>query len=357
MGDVKGAVDREKVKGFAERVISDVGASMHGALSYLGDRLGIFKAMAGAGPMTARELAEKTKLSERYLLEWLNAMVAARYVDYQRDGAKYHLPPEHAAVLANEESPAFMGGFLQVTVPVVSMAPRIGEAFRDAKGVSYADYNPEMAEVFERISAPQFKHKLVPHWIPAMPHVYEKLQAGGRVLDVGCGSGVAALTLARAFPKSQVAGIDYHQGSIDRANANAKAEGLSDRVTFSVENGTGLPADSFDLITSFAVVHDSVDPLGLMTAARKALSPTGSYLLVEDNVSSHVEENINPLGRAVYSLSTLYCITVSMAYGGAALGGAMGEGKTRELAEKAGFGSCQRLVVDDPFVALFELRR
>jgi len=357
MGDVKGAVDREKVKGFAERVLSDVGATMHGALSYIGDRLGIFKALAGSGPVTARELAQKTSLSERYVQEWLSAMVAARYIEYRREGATYFLPPEHAAVLANEESPAFMGGFLQATVPVVSMAPRIGEAFRDAKGISYAEYNPEMAEVFERISAPQFKHKLVPHWIPAMPHVQEKLKAGGRALDVGCGSGVAALTLARAFPEAQVSGIDYHRGSIDRASAKAKEEGLSGRVTFTVDDGTGLPADTFDLITSFAVVHDSVDPLGLMTAVRKALSPTGSYLLVEDNVSSDVEENINPLGRAVYSLSTLYCITVSLAYGGAALGGAMGEGKTRELAEKAGFGSCQRLAVDDPFVALYELRR
>jgi len=349
--------DREKVKAFAGQILSDIGTAVQGALSYIGDKLGIFKAMAAAdGPVTVEELADKTGLNARYLREWLGAMTAARYVDYDPATARYFLPPEHAAVLADENHPFFLGGFIQQSVPLASMAPRVAEAFRTGKGVAQNAYPPEMFEAMERTSAGMYKHQLIRRWLPAMPQVEEKLRAGGAALDVGCGSGRAAITIAQAFPNARVVGFDSHLGSIERARANAKAAGLGDRVRFEVVDCTRLPAHEFDFISTFDVVHDSADPLGLVTSIRNALTSDGTYLLVEMNVSPNVNENINPLGKLMYSASTLYCLTTSMAQGGAAIGALMGEPKVRELAARAGFLSFRRLPVRDPFSALFELR-
>ena len=189
-----------------------------------------------------------------------------------------------------------------------------------------------------------------------MPDVQEKLAAGGAALDVGCGSGRAAIAIAQAFPKARVSGFDGHQGSIDRARANAKAAGVGDRIKFEVVDCTRLPAREFDFISTFDVVHDSVDPVGLMKSIRNALTEGGIYLMVEMNVSPNVEENINPLGRLMYSASTLYCLTTSLAHGGAGIGAVMGEPKARELAAKTGFSSFQRVPVQDPFSALYELK-
>src|SRR5579885_3024555 len=337
MAEQSTSLDWDKVKSFAGIMTNELGAALMGALSYIGDRLEIFQALANSGPVTSAELAAKTGLNERYLREWLGAMTAAKYLEYDPASGRYSMPREHAMVLADESSPFYMGGFIQMVVPEVAMAPKLIESFRTGRGIPQSEYPPEVFEAIERSSAPMYRHSLLRKWLPAMPQVIECLNNGGEVLDVGCGSGRAAITIASAFPKARVHGYDAHAGSIERARANAKAAGVDDRV-------------------SFDVVHDSVDPGGLLKSIHDALKPDGTCLMVEVNASARVEDNINPLGRMMYAASTLYCMTVSLAHQGAGLGALMGEAKALELAQKAGFSRSRRLPVKDAFSALYELR-
>lgn len=348
-------MDKDRAQKFLWRVVEDVGTGLRGALCYIGDKLGIFKAMAGAGPLTAEELALKTGLSERYIREWLGAMATAEYVEYDSATSKYLLPEEHAGPLGNEESPVFVGGFFQMLVPLVSVAPQVADAFRTGTGVSQSAYPPEFFAALERGTAPKFKHKLLKEWLPALPEVRARLESGGSALDVGCGSGMASITLARAFPQARIFGYDNHPGSIERARANAQAAGVADRVSFEVVDGTHLPAGQFDFISTFDVVHDAVDPPGLLTAIRKALAEGGTYLMLEMNASAKVEENMTPRGRMLYAISTLYCMTTSLAEGGPGIGALMGEPKARELAQAAGFTHFRR-VAEDPFNVIYELK-
>jgi 2-polyprenyl-3-methyl-5-hydroxy-6-metoxy-1,4-benzoquinol methylase len=349
-------IDQAKLEAFVERIVLDVGTAMRGALSYIGDRLGIFKALADAGPVTPAELAERTGLHERYLREWLGSMATAEYVEYDAASGRYHLPPEHALPLADEEFPFFAGGFLQMVVPTVTVAPKVAEAFRTGRGVTQEEYSPEMYEGIERMTAPWYKHHLVQTWLPALSGVGEKLEAGGSALDVGCGSGRAPIAIATAFPTARVGGVDVHAGSIERARARAQAEGVADRVTFAVGDGGDLETDAYDLITTFDVVHDSVDPVGLMSGIRAGLREDGTYLMLEMNASGDVAENGNPLGRLLYNVSTLYCMTTSLAHDGAGIGACMGQHKAEELAEESGYSHFRRLPIEDPFSVLYELR-
>jgi len=356
VADAKPELNWEQIRKFAGQVSGDIGAAMMGGLSYIGDRLGIFRALAEAGDVTCVELAKRTGLQERYLREWLGAMTAAGYVKYEPSSAKYRMPAEHAMVLADENSPFFLGGFVQMVMPNLSVVPKLKDAFQHGGGVPQSEYPPETWEAMERASSSMYRHQLVRKWLPAMPQVAERLNAGGSALDVGCGSGRAAIAIAKGFPKARVFGFDVHPGSIERARANAKSEGVADRVTFEVVDGTKLPAGQFDLISTFDVVHDSVDPVGLVRSIRNAVKPDGTYFMVEVNVSPRLEDNLNPMGRMMYSVSTLYCMTVSLAHGGAGIGACMGEPKAREIAQMAGFTQFRRLPIDDLFSALYEVR-
>ena len=213
-----------------------------------------------------------------------------------------------------------------------------------------------MYEAIERGTAPWYKHHLVPTWIPAMPDVQRRLEDGGTACDVGCGGGLAAITIARAFPRATVVGYDIHPGSVERARRNAEEAGVADRVTFEVGGEDSLPEGTFDFVTTFDVVHDSVDPVGLMAAIRRSLADGGTYLCLEMNASGDVDENVNPLGRLLYSVSTLYCMTTSLAHGGAGIGACMGQHKAEELAEESGFGHFRKLPIEDPFSVLYELK-
>jgi SAM-dependent methyltransferase len=350
------ALNWDKVKSFAGLMTNDLGAALQGALSYIGDRLGIFQAMAKSGPVTSADLAANTGLNERYLREWLGAMTAAKYLEYDPVTARYSMPPEHAMVLADENSPFYMGGFMQMVVPEVAMAPKLMESFRTGRGVPQSEYPPEVFEAIERGSAPMYRHSLLRKWLPAMPQVVECLNSGGEALDVGCGSGRAVITIAGAFPNARIYGYDGHPGSVERAQANAQAAGVAGRVTFEVVDCARLPTERFDFISVFDVVHDSVDPLGLLKSIRAALKPGGTCLMVEVNASNRVEEHINPMGRMMYAASTLYCMTVSLAHDGAGIGALMGEPKARELVSEAGFTQFRRLPIKDAFSALYELR-
>lgn len=349
-------LDLEKAKHVAQTVIGDVGTVVHGAMCYIGDRTGLFKAMAGAGPLTAQQLAAKTGLSARYVREWLGAMATARYVEYDAARNTYLLTPEYAAALADEDSPFFIGGYFQMAQAAVTVAPKVAEAFKTGKGVAQAEYPVSFFEAAERNSRTRYLHKLLRKWIPAMPQVVERLNSGGIAADVGCGGGRAAIMIAQAFPKARLFGYDIHAESIERARRNAAAEGVADRIRFDTLDGAELPAAKFDFVSTFDVVHDAIDPIGLMSAIRRSLKDDGTYLVQEVNVSDKVEENMKPLGKMVYSVSTLYCMTTSLAHGGAGIGTAMGENKARELAAAAGFTRFNRLPIKDDFAVIYELR-
>ena len=339
---------------FVGKFMEDMGAAGRVCLGYIGDRLGIFKAMAGAGPLTVEELTRKTGLHARYVRAWLETMVAAEYIEYQPTGKTFLLPPEHAAVLADEESPLFMGAMPEFLVPLAVVTPKVQDAFRTGKGVAYSEYMPETFEAIARGSAVLFKHKLAQTWIPAMPKVEERLRAGGTAADVGCGQGVASLVMAKAFPQSRFWGFDPHVPSIERARANAQAQGLADRVTFEAVDGVKLPARQFDLISGFDVLNDAANPPAIVRAVRGALAPDGTYLVMEPNLSPNLEENINTGGRFVYPVTTLYCTSVSLGQGGAGIGSDINERMVQGWSQMAGFSRFRKLPIKD--AELFEMR-
>lgn len=350
-------VDQAKVEQFSARIMEDYGNTLRGAMLHIGDRLGLFKSLSQAGAVTLEELAQRTGLNARYLREWLGSMVTGNYVEYDRETKRYRLPPEYVPVLADEDSPYFAGGILQLSVPFVSMTPKIIEAFRKGGGAPEEAFPLETWEGMERMTMPWYKHFLVQQWIPSLTGVKEKLEAGGSVLDFGCGSGLAAITMAKAFPKARVFGSDFHGPSIERARANAKAAGVGDRVQFEVSDSDALVGKKFDLVTTFVVIHDATNPLQMMIDLRKATADDGTYLMVELNLSSELHENMNRNGRVMYPQSTLYCMTCSLSHGGAGLGAFVGEPKLREMATKSGFSRFRKVPSErPPLPALFELR-
>jgi len=350
-------VDQTKVEKFSARIMEDYGNTLRGAMLHIGDRLGLFKSLAQAGAVTVEELAQRTGFNARYLREWLGSMVTGTYVDYDRETKRYRLPPEYAPVLADEDSPYFAGGIIELSVPFVSMAPKIIEAFRNGGGAPEEAFPLETWEGMERMTMPWYKHFLVQRWIPSLSGVKEKLEAGGSVLDFGCGSGLAAITMAKAYPEARVFGYDFHGPSIERARENAKAAGLGTRVQFEVCDSDALSGRKFDFVTTFVVIHDATNPVQMMKDIRKATADDGTYLMVELNLSSELHENMNFIGRVMYPQSTLYCMTCSLSHGGEGMGACMGESRAHEMATQAGFSRFRKVPSDKPlFPALFELR-
>lgn len=347
---------KTKTEAFVEQVVADLGRTYALVLGYLGDRLGLFKTMAARGPLTAERLAEATDYEPRLLEEWLNGMVAAEYVTYDPGTRRYRLPPEHADVLADEESPSFFAGFFQSTLPLVMAVHEVERAFRTGQLVTPDVFHESLWEGIARASAPGFKHQLVQQWLQTMPDVTRKLEAGGSAADIGCGGGLATVTIARAFPKATAFGYDLHQPSIERAKGTARAGGVAERAKFVVGGTKDLPAGSFDLITSFYVVHHFSDPVSELTAVRRALKKDGSYLVMEDNISENVLENRRPWSLSLYGASLMYCLHDSLAHGGAGLGAEVSEPRLRRLAREAGFTRFRRLPLDDPYIAIYELK-
>jgi 2-polyprenyl-3-methyl-5-hydroxy-6-metoxy-1,4-benzoquinol methylase len=350
------AIDPAKVEAFAGKVFGDTVGLMTTAMSSIGDRLGLFKELAARGPATSVELAERTAINERYAREWLGAMASAGYLTYDPATGHFALPPEHAPVLAQESGPAFFGGVQEELVALVGLAEQIIGAFRHGGGIPYKDFPPSMYEGIERFTAGWFENLLVPVWIPAIPGLEEKLRRGIRVADVGCGRGRAMIKLAQAFPESHYVGYDLYGSNVDEATAAARAAGAADRVKYrQADVAAGLP-EPYDLITTFDVVHDAADPLGLLRAIRHGLKPDGTYLCLEINCADTLEKNLNPLGALFYGCSVLLCTTVSLADGGAGLGTlGLHEAKLRELAEQAGFRQVRRVPLENPFNTLYEL--
>jgi SAM-dependent methyltransferase len=354
--DTTPTLDEAKVGAFVGQVVTELGATLNAALVVIGDELGLYKAMDGAGGMTPGELAERTGTSERYVREWLNAQAAGGYVEYDPSERRYSLPPEHAVALADESSPYFMPGAFQLMTASVRDEPAIREAFRSGAGVGWHEHNHGVFEGCERFFRPGYVANLVSSWIPALEGVDGKLRAGASVADVGCGHGASTLLMAEAYPASRFVGFDYHDESIEQARARAEAAGLSDRVSFEVAPAAGYPGSGYDLVTTFDCLHDMGDPVGAARHVLASLDPDGTWLVVEPFAGDRVEDNLNPVGRVYYGASTLLCTPASLSQEvGLALGAQAGPARLRDVITSAGFGRF-RQATETPFNLVLEAR-
>ena len=322
----------------------------------IGDKLGLYKALAGAGGLTPAELAARTKTSERYVREWCSAQAAAGYLTYEPSGGRFTLPDAHAAALADEDSPAcVLGGFQGMTAATL-VAPRMIEAFRTGKGVGWHEHDPELFTGVERFFRPGYNAHLANEWIPALDGVVTKLERGARVADIGCGHGASSVILAKAFPKSTFIGFDYHAPSVDAARQRAEAAGVADRLRFEVASAKSFPGTGYDLVAFFDCLHDMGDPVGAARHVRGSLDKDGTWLLVEPFAGDRVEENLNPVGRVFYSVSTLVCTPASLSQEvGLALGAQAGEARLQAVLREAGFTRVRR-ATETPFNLVIEAR-
>jgi 2-polyprenyl-3-methyl-5-hydroxy-6-metoxy-1,4-benzoquinol methylase len=351
------ALDQLKVDQFVGKVLADSSATFTTLLASIGDRLGLFKDLADNGSATSVELAARTGINERYAREWLGGMASAGYLEYDPTTRRFTLPLEHAPALAQEGGPFFFGGIHQMIPTLAGVLDQVAESFRKGGGVLQSDYDDHWWDGLERFTNNWFENLLVPQWIPAMPDVRMKLESGALVADVGCGRGRALIKMAQAYPNSRYIGYDVFGSSVEKATANAKSAGVADRVSFQkLDVSQGLP-EQYDVITTFDVVHDAADPVGLLRAIRKALHPVGVYVCLDINCSDKLEENAGLLGAMFHGFSVLYCMTTSLARGGAGLGTVgFHEPKARELCAEAGFSSVRRVPLENPFNTLYEIR-
>jgi len=321
----------------------------------IGEKLGLYKALA-EGPLTSAELAIKTRTDERYLREWLCSQAAGGYVTYNEKTSKFSLSEEQAFTLANEDSPAYIPGAFQLALGSLAAVPRIAESFRSGAGMGWHEHDDAVFHGCEKFFRPSYAANLVSSWIPSLQGVKAKLEAGTRVADVGCGKGASTVLMAKAFPKSQFSGFDYHDKSIEGARAIAAREGLSDRVTFEVTKAKEFPGTDYDLVTVFDCLHDMGDPVGAATHVRKSLSKDGTWMIVEPFANDELQDNLNPVGRVYYSFSTLLCTPCSRSQEVAlCLGAQSGEKRIREVVTAAAFSRFRR-AVETPFNIVYEAR-
>ncbi len=349
-------MEREVVRAFLERFMGMVtGAATLGVVG-VGDRTGLFARMAGRGPMTLAEVVERTGLQERYLREILSALAAAEILVYDPKSGTFELPDEHAACLADERSPYFLCGWTQIVPAILGAVPAVARSAREGGGVPYSEFGEEMVEGIARSNGPGTRILLTRKWLPAMPHVVEALERGSRVADVGCGAGTAAITLARRYPKCTVVGYDLDLPSIERARSQV-AGGELPGVRFEHVAAESIPTEPpFDFVMSFDTIHDMVNPRAALRRIREALRSDGTYLMVEPAAGDTLEENLNPGGALLYAMSTLHCMTVSLAHGGEGLGSAWGPQEVEALCRESGFTRFRRLDIQNPFNAFYEVR-
>jgi SAM-dependent methyltransferase len=349
-------IDGDKLMQFVFRAVGEVGATLNTALVVMGDRLGLYRALAGAGPLSPTELAERTGTSERYVREWLNAQAAGSYVSYDPDSGRYTLPPEQAAALTDPDSPAYLPGFFQIALGSVIDSPKIVEAARSGAGFGWHEHVHDVHEGCERFFRPGYNANLISAWLPALDGVVAKLEGGASVADVGCGHGASTILMAQAFPHSAFTGSDYHDGSIETARRHAQEAGVTGRVHFETTPAAGYSGTGYDLVTMFDCLHDMGDPVGAARHVRGTLKPDGTWMIVEPQAGDRVEENLNPVGRAYYSFSTLLCTPASLSQEvGLALGAQAGEARIRDVVTAGGFTRFRR-VAETPFNLVFEAR-
>jgi SAM-dependent methyltransferase len=349
-------VNQDRLNTFMGKMLGDVGAAMGASLMLVGDKLGLYRALAAEGPLTPAELAQATNTSERYIREWLSAQAASGYVEYDGATGKFSMTPEQTLVLGDDDSPVFMGAVGSLVAATLLDEPKISDAFKTGKGVGWNQRSECLFCGTARFFRTGYKHHLVQEWLPALDGVVEKLERGAKVADIGCGHGVSTRLMAEAFPNSRFFGFDYHAGSIDTARQAAGDAGLGDRVRFDVHSAKTYPAEGFDLVCFFDCLHDMGDPVGAMKHVRETMAADGTCMLVEPFAGDRLEDNLNPIGRIYYSASTMICTPASLDQEvGMALGAQAGEARLREVARQGGLTRFRR-ATETPFNLILEAR-
>lgn len=351
------AVDPATLMDFVFRSVGEVGGALGCALAVMGDELGYYAALAEHGPLTPASLARLTDTSEHYAREWLGAQAAGAVLTYDPADGRFTLPPEQAVALTDPTSPAYLIGLFQITFGTIKDASRIIELARDGAGLGWHEHNTDVHLGCERFFAPSYRAHLVADWLPALDGAVAKLERGARVADIGCGHGASTVLMAHAFPRSTFFGSDYHDDSVKLARARAREAGVAERVAFESTPAAGFTGSGYDLVTTFDALHDMGDPLGASRRVHAALADDGSWMVVEPAAGDHLEDNLNPVGRAYYGFSTLLCTPASLSQEvGLAIGTQAGPAKVREIVQAAGFATCE-VVAQTPFHNVLEVRK
>jgi len=349
------ALDMNKLNAFIGQFITDLGAAVHSGMVVIGEKLGLYKALA-EGPATSADLAKKTHTDERYVREWLASQAAGGYITYDEKTNKFSVTEEQAFTLAREDSPAYLPGAFELALGSLAAVPRIAESFRNGAGMGWHEHADGVYHGCEKFFRPGYAANLVASWIPALQGVQEKLEAGAKVADVGCGKGASTILMAKAFPKSQFFGFDYHDKSIEAARESAKREGVADRVTFAVSKAKEFPGNGYDFITVFDCLHDMGDPIGAAAHIRQSVAKDGTWMIVEPYANDSLKDNLNPVGRVYYGFSTLLCTPCSRSQEvGLCLGAQAGEARIRDVVTSAGFSRFRR-ATETPFNIVYEAR-
>ena len=349
-------IDERKLEAFMHKAIGDMGAVISAPLMTIGERLGLYQAMAGAGPLTSAEVAERTDVAERSVREWLANQAAGGYVTYDPESDRYTLPDEQALALADEDSPFYILGAFELIASLYADESKILEAFKSGAGMGWHEHDHRLFRGTERFFRPGYRAHLVDEWIPALDGVQAKLERGARVADVGCGHGASTVIMAKAFPASEFHGFDYHPESIERAREVAEQEGVADRVSFEVATAKDYPGSGYDLVCVFDCLHDMGDPVGASAHVLETLAPDGTWMIVEPFAGDRLQDNLNPVGRVFYGASTMICTPASLDQEvGLALGAQAGEARLREVVTEGGFGSLRR-ATETPFNLILEAR-
>jgi ubiquinone/menaquinone biosynthesis C-methylase UbiE len=351
----KPQLDMDKLNAFIGQFVTDLGAAVHAGMVVIGERLGLYKALA-EGPMSPAELAAKTQTDERYIGEWLASQAAGGYVTYDDGSHKFSLSEEQAFALAREDSPAYLPGAFELAWGSLAAVPRIAESFRTGAGMGWHEHVDNVFHGCEKFFRPGYAANLVSSWIPALDGVAAKLEAGARVADVGCGKGASTILMAKAYPKSHFFGFDYHDKSIEAARESAQREGVADQVKFEVAPAKQFPGKDYDFVAVFDCLHDMGDPVGAARHVHQSLSPDGTWMIVEPFANDHLKDNLNPVGRVYYSFSTLLCTPCSRSQEvGLCLGAQAGEKRIGEVITQAGFSRFRR-ATETPFNIVYEAR-
>ena len=349
------ALDMNKLNNFIGQFVADLGASVHAGMVVIGEKLGLYKALA-EGPVTSVELARKTGTDARYIREWLASQAAGGYVTY--DGSKdlFSLSEEQAFTLALDDSPAYLPGAFELALGSLAAVPRITESFRSGSGMGWHEHDDGVFHGCEKFFRPGYAANLVSSWIPALDGVLPKLEAGARVADVGCGKGASTVLMAKAFPKSLFFGFDYHGKSLEGARETARREGVGERAVFETVTSKSFPGRDYDLVTVFDCLHDMGDPVGAAAHVRSTLAKDGTWMIVEPFANDELKDNLNPVGRVMYSFSTLLCTPCSRSQEvGMCLGAQAGEKRIGEVVRAAGFTRFRR-AAETPFNIVYEAR-